>query len=141
MRHRAHSAQWLRSWSLLYSCSLLQQKWQVLPSRLVWYNVPMEEQQPTAPPRERKQRARAQGKRQRLTQQAIVDGAAKLFAERGFGATSLDEIADSLGAGKASLYYHVKNKEEILRLIFLTVLTASEDPLRRIAEAVLPPRD
>jgi AcrR family transcriptional regulator len=101
----------------------------------------MEEQQSAASPRERKSRVRAQGKRQRLTQQAIVAGAAELFAERGFGATSLDEIADSLGVGKASLYYHVKNKEEILRLIFLTVLTASEDPLRRIAEANFPPRD
>jgi AcrR family transcriptional regulator len=46
-----------------------------------------------------------------------------------------------LGASKASLYYHIKNKEEILRLIFLTVLTVSEEPLRRIVEADLPPRE
>ena len=89
----------------------------------------------------RKARVSQQGKRQRLTQQAIVTGAAKLFAERGFGATSLDDIAEKLGVGKASLYYHVKNKQEILRLIFLTVLTASEEPLRRIAEADVPPRE
>lgn len=91
--------------------------------------------------RENKARVPQPGKRQRLTQQAIIAGAAELFAERGFGATSLDDIAEKLGAGKASLYYHVKNKEEILRLIFLTVLTASEEPLRRIAEANLPPRE
>jgi AcrR family transcriptional regulator len=101
----------------------------------------MEKPQKMLPMREKKTRSSSQGKRQRLTQQAIVAGAAELFATRGFGATSLDDIAEKLGAGKASLYYHVKNKEEILRLIFLTVLTASEEPLRRIVEADLPPRE
>ena len=78
-------------------------------------------------------------KRKRLTQKAIVDTAAELFARDGFGATSLDDIAAILGATKGALYYHVKNKEEILRLIFLTVLTASEEPLHNIVEADLPP--
>jgi TetR/AcrR family transcriptional regulator, cholesterol catabolism regulator len=78
-------------------------------------------------------------KRKRLTQKAIVDTAAELFAREGFGATSLDDIATILGATKGALYYHVKNKEEILRLIFLTVLTASEEPLQSIVEAELSP--
>jgi TetR/AcrR family transcriptional regulator, cholesterol catabolism regulator len=78
-------------------------------------------------------------KRKRLTQKAIVDTAAELFARDGFGATSLDDIAAMLGVTKGALYYHVKNKEEILRLIYLTVLTASEEPLHHIVEADLPP--
>ncbi len=78
-------------------------------------------------------------KRKRLTQKAIVDTATELFARDGFGATSLDDIAAMLGATKGALYYHVKNKEEILRLIYLTVLTASEEPLHHIAEADLSP--
>lgn len=78
-------------------------------------------------------------KRVRLTQKAIVATAAELFAGKGFGATSLDDIAERLGATKGALYYHVKNKEEILRLIYLMVLTVSEEPLARIAEADLPP--
>ncbi|HEY1351834.1 MAG TPA: TetR/AcrR family transcriptional regulator [Ktedonobacteraceae bacterium] len=81
------------------------------------------------------------GKRQRLTQQAIVTAAARLFARDGFGATSLDDIAQALGASKAALYYHIKNKEEILRQIFLTVLTVSEEPLHRIVEADLAPAE
>src|SRR6516225_11919438 len=76
-------------------------------------------------------------KRKRLTQRAIVDTAAELFARDGFGATSLDDIAAVLGVTKGALYYHVKNKEEILRLIYLTVLTASEQPLHHIVEADL----
>ena len=78
-------------------------------------------------------------KRKRLTQKAIVDTAAELFARDGFGATSLDDIAIVLGATKGALYYHVRNKEEILRLIYLTVLTASEEPLQHITEADLSP--
>lgn len=74
-------------------------------------------------------------KRERITQQAIVAVAAGLFAQKGFGATSLEDIAEVLGATKGALYYHVKNKEEILRLIYLMVLTVSEEPLRRIVEA------
>lgn len=80
-------------------------------------------------------------KRVRLTQKIIVETAAELFARKGFGATSLDDIAERLGATKGALYYHIKNKEEILRLIYLMVLSVSEEPLRRIAEASLPPAE
>lgn len=61
---------------------------------------------------ERKQ-APGEKKRVRLTQKAIVEVAAELFARQGFGATSLDDIAERLGATKGALYYHIKNKEEI----------------------------
>ena len=77
-------------------------------------------------------------KRVRLTQKAIVTAAATLFAERGFGSTSLDDIAEVLSVTKGALYYHVKNKEEILRLIYLSVLNVAEEPLRRIVESNLP---
>jgi TetR/AcrR family transcriptional regulator, cholesterol catabolism regulator len=73
--------------------------------------------------------------RARLSQKAIVNVAADLFARNGFGATSLDDIADQLGATKGALYYHIKNKEDILRHIYLTVLTASEEPLAEIARS------
>src|SRR5579863_3498691 len=80
-------------------------------------------------------------KRERITQKAIELVASELFARKGFGATSLDDIAEALSATKGALYYHVRNKEEILRLIYLTVLTASEEPLRRIVEADLVPAE
>ncbi len=38
-------------------------------------------------------------------------------------------------------HYHVKNKEEIQRLIYLTVLTVSEEPLRHIVEADTAPQE
>ncbi|HEX2915942.1 MAG TPA: TetR/AcrR family transcriptional regulator [Chloroflexia bacterium] len=79
--------------------------------------------------------------RARLSQRAIVATASDLFARNGFGATSLDDIGEALGVTKGALYYHVKNKEEILKLIFMTVLAVSEEPLRRIAEAEIPPAE
>ncbi|SRR5258708_2073648 len=101
----------------------------------------MEEKHEDTQPTGLKRRSSLRGRPQRLTQQAIVAAAADLFARNGFGATSLDDIAEVLGASKASLYYHIRNKEEILRLIFLTVLAVSEEPLRLIVEANLPPRE
>ncbi len=78
-------------------------------------------------------------KRTRLTQKVIVEAAAGLFAWKGFGATSLNDIAEALGVTKVALYYHIKNKEEILRLIYLMVLNMAEEPLRHIAESELSP--
>nr|MBA2680328.1 TetR family transcriptional regulator [Ktedonobacteraceae bacterium] len=81
------------------------------------------------------------GKRIRLTQEEIVEKATELFARDGFGATSLDDIAIALGVTQAALYYHIKNKEEILRSIYLTVLQVSEEPLQSIVASSLSARE
>jgi AcrR family transcriptional regulator len=44
----------------------------------------------------------------------ILNGAAQLFMERGFHATSVREIGEKLGISQSSLYYHAKNKSQIL---------------------------
>ena len=45
---------------------------------------------------------------------AVLQAAAQLFNERGFHATSLDDIAARLHVSKPTLYYYVKNKDQIL---------------------------
>ncbi|MFT3663871.1 TetR/AcrR family transcriptional regulator [Piscinibacter sp.] len=45
---------------------------------------------------------------------AVLSTAAQMFNERGFHATSLDDIAARLHVSKPTLYYYVKNKDEIL---------------------------
>lgn len=45
---------------------------------------------------------------------AVLSTAAQLFNEKGFHATSLDDIAARLNVSKPTLYYYVKNKDEIL---------------------------
>ena len=48
------------------------------------------------------------------TRQQILDTAQRLFAERGYDATSLQMIADELGLTKAAVYYHFRAKTDIL---------------------------
>lgn len=46
--------------------------------------------------------------------EAVLRTAARMFNEKGFHATSLDEVAERLHITKPTLYYYVKNKDEIL---------------------------
>lgn len=43
--------------------------------------------------------------------------AEKLFARKGFDATGIEEIAQKVGIRKSVIYYHFKNKEEILHTL------------------------
>jgi AcrR family transcriptional regulator len=47
----------------------------------------------------------------------ILQTAAKLFWEKGYASTSMRDIATDLGIEAASLYHHIKSKEEILETI------------------------
>ena len=40
---------------------------------------------------------------------AVLRTAAQLFNERGFHATSLDDIAERLNVSKPTLYYYIEN--------------------------------
>jgi len=65
--------------------------------------------------------------------QGICDGAAALFAARGFDATSAADIADSGGFSKALIYHYFDSKEEILQ----ELLEAHMDRLLAAAETAL----
>lgn len=52
--------------------------------------------------------------RRDLVENEIYDHAARLFAERGFAGTSLQDVADAMGLTRSALYYYVKNKDELL---------------------------
>jgi len=45
---------------------------------------------------------------------AILDVAVRVFRERGYDGSSLDDVARAAGITKASIYYHVRSKEELL---------------------------
>ena len=46
--------------------------------------------------------------------QEVVDAAAKVFAEKGYRAATLRDIAAELGMLKGSLYYYIETKEDLL---------------------------
>lgn len=56
----------------------------------------------------------ARARQREAKRQAVLQTAARLFNERGFHATSLDDIAERLHVTKPTLYYYVKSKDDIL---------------------------
>ena len=59
-----------------------------------------------------------QEKRQNEIQIEILRVSAKLFAQHGYRAVSIDMISDDMGYSKSSIYYYFKSKEEILWRVF-----------------------
>ncbi|KDA06905.1 hypothetical protein DC31_06755 [Microbacterium sp. CH12i] len=57
---------------------------------------------------------RVAGPKARRRRESILEAAENLFATKGFSATTTQEIADSVGILKGSLYYYVSSKEELL---------------------------
>lgn len=51
----------------------------------------------------------------RRTRARILEVALRLFNDKGYDATSLQDIADEMGLTKPAVYYHYKGKGEILR--------------------------
>ncbi len=56
------------------------------------------------------------------TRERIINVAIDLFAQKGFDAVSLREVAEAAGIRKATLYYYFTTKDEILEKIFEYVL-------------------
>lgn len=51
------------------------------------------------------------------TKRKIFETAMKLFSEKGYEATSIEEITATMGVAKGTLYYHFKSKEEIFNVL------------------------
>jgi AcrR family transcriptional regulator len=55
---------------------------------------------------------------------SLLDVAVAVFNERGYEATSMDELATRLGVTKSAIYHHVPSKVELLRLALDRALDA-----------------
>lgn len=51
------------------------------------------------------------------TKRKIFEISMKLFAEKGYDATSIEEITSTVGVAKGTLYYHFSSKEEIFNFL------------------------
>jgi AcrR family transcriptional regulator len=67
---------------------------------------------------ERAERARTQ----------ILDAALKLFAHRGYGATTVREIAEAAGLSHGNVYYHFPDKEVIFHALLQRYMDAIAQP-------------
>lgn len=51
------------------------------------------------------------------TKRKIFEASLKLFSEKGYDATSIEEITATVGVAKGTLYYHFNSKEEIFNFL------------------------
>lgn len=81
---------------------------------------------------QRSERSRAQ----------ILDAALELFSHRGYGATSVQDIADAASVSKGNVYHHFEDKESIFRELLDAYFEAMSQPdfpfIRALASGEFP---
>ncbi len=73
--------------------------------------------------------------------QALLDAAARLFAERGFRSVSMEDLAYDVGVSGPALYRHFASKEAILAELLVSVSQRLLDEGTAHAEATSDPSD
>ena len=66
----------------------------------------------------------------------IARTAARLFAERGYDATSVREIVEAAGVAKPTMYYYFRSKEGLAQALLTVPLANLVTELRRIVKTV-----
>ena len=72
------------------------------------------------------------GPRHEILRAGIMTAAADLFRQRGYRATTLEEIARTVGVSKPTLYSYFRSKEELLAAIFHRAMSLFERDLTAI---------
>jgi AcrR family transcriptional regulator len=65
----------------------------------------------------------------------IVDAAMAVFADRGFAAAKLDDIARQAGVSKGALYLYFETKEDIFRAVVARAITPNMQAIRAMIAA------
>jgi AcrR family transcriptional regulator len=65
----------------------------------------------------------------RATRRAIVDAAARLFTQHGYGATTVDAIADAAGVNRKTVFTSVGGKTEALKLAIDWAIAGDDEPV------------
>lgn len=69
------------------------------------------------------------------TAERILDAAEDLFAQKGYSATSLGDVADRVGIRSPSLYNHFRNKEALYEAVLERLLVEFGGPLIAMRES------
>jgi len=65
----------------------------------------------------------------RATRRVIVEAAARLFVERGYGATTIDAIATAAGVSRKTVFTSVGGKVEALKLAIDWAIVGDDEPV------------
>ncbi|MFC3456528.1 TetR/AcrR family transcriptional regulator [Amycolatopsis speibonae] len=72
--------------------------------------------------------------RRKLVMSEVVDQAMRLFAERGYDGTTLQDVADAVGLSRSNLYNYVKSKEELLVAMVEATAQGAANSLRDVRQ-------
>jgi AcrR family transcriptional regulator len=92
-------------------------------------------------PQLQSQRRRRPGKAHNATLDKFVRTAAELFSKQGYASTSTRALSALIGMEKATLYYHVRSKEDLLYLIAKSSVEALQEDVQRAVEGITCPLD
>ncbi len=67
--------------------------------------------------------------------QEITDAALAAFAEKGYAATRVDDVAKRAGISKGLLYLYFKTKEELFKAVVRSFVVPRIDALTQIIES------
>ena len=79
-------------------------------------------------------------RRRQLTREYLLQAAAQVFAQRGFHAATLDEVAAAAGFTKGAVYSNFKNKDDLFLALLEDAYTRELTALKEtIAHSDIPP--
>jgi AcrR family transcriptional regulator len=91
--------------------------------------------------RRRTERRLASGRKSDARWQQIVDGAARVFQRLGYAQATLEDVAVEVGINRATLYYYVGTKEELLVSLLHKPIEAMRVGLEAIVAEGRPARE
>lgn len=68
------------------------------------------------------------------TRTAILEAAARLYADLGYSAVSMRDVAREIGVTQANLYHHFKGKDDLIRETLAHVFARKTAPLAEVLE-------
>jgi AcrR family transcriptional regulator len=71
----------------------------------------------------------------------LLETATRLFKEKGYHNTSMQDLADALGIQKGSLYYYIESKEELLQRLLESATSFLSFQIDEIYASDLPPAE
>jgi AcrR family transcriptional regulator len=81
------------------------------------------------------------GRNKVATRTKLFEVATELLGEKGFGSTTVDEIAELAGVAKGTIYYHFDSKSELVETLIAEGLEPLAEQMRDAAKGASSARD
>lgn len=84
-------------------------------------------------------RRRVQASHRELTRALLTDAAIRVFGERGYTRSTIDQIAAEAGTSRGTFYLHFRTKADLLKDLMQRAGSTFEEPYARLAAALQAP--